>query len=199
MTKCQAALHTLQAFPFFRPTCLCREPHVDPDCNSFQNFLFDHPCIYVLKKGKFNARGPIIFLYITSKTFANTLFISFKLPSLVFTNSPSQNSWEKLVQIFFRNSRKKEDIIALISHRFIFNKSDDFVRFSSFSYIPIRNYTKSFREYIYMHMQYIQSRRIFPSSENRIYRGEQGKSIKINLVAVKKGSSWTRVNPLTSV
>lgn len=118
MTKCQAALHTLQAFPFFRPTCLCREPHVDPDCNSFQNFLFDHPCIYVLKKGKFNARGPIIFLYITSKTFANTLFISFKLPSLVFTNSPSQNSWEKLVQIFFRNSRKKEDIIALISHRF---------------------------------------------------------------------------------
>lgn len=150
MTKCQAALHTLQAFPFFRPTCLCREPHVDPDCNSFQNFLFDHPCIYVLKKGKFNARGPIIFLYITSKTFANTLFISFKLPSLVFTNSPSQNSWEKLVQIFFRNSRKKEDIIALISHRFIFNKSDDFVRFSSFSYIPIRNYTKSFREYIYI-------------------------------------------------
>ncbi|XP_031368371.1 uncharacterized protein LOC102673215 isoform X3 [Apis dorsata] len=52
VTKCQAALHTLQAFPFFRPTCLCREPHVDPDCNSFQNFLFDHPCIYVLKKDK---------------------------------------------------------------------------------------------------------------------------------------------------
>lgn len=51
--KCQAALRTLQAFPFFRPTCLCREPHVDPDCNSFQNFLFDHPCVYVLKKGKF--------------------------------------------------------------------------------------------------------------------------------------------------
>ncbi|KZC12899.1 GDNF family receptor alpha-1, partial [Dufourea novaeangliae] len=50
VTKCQAALHTLQAFPFFRPTCLCREPNVDPDCNSFQNFLFDHPCIYVLKK-----------------------------------------------------------------------------------------------------------------------------------------------------
>ncbi|CAK9831063.1 hypothetical protein ANTRET_LOCUS8126 [Anthophora retusa] len=52
VTKCQAALHTLQAFPFFRPTCLCREPHIDPDCNSFQNFLFDHPCIYVLKKDK---------------------------------------------------------------------------------------------------------------------------------------------------
>ncbi|XP_053994939.1 uncharacterized protein LOC128890863 isoform X3 [Hylaeus anthracinus] len=52
VTKCQAALRTLQAFPFFRPTCLCREPHVDPDCNSFQNFLFDHPCIYVLKKDK---------------------------------------------------------------------------------------------------------------------------------------------------
>lgn len=53
VTKCQAALHTLQAFTFFRPTCLCREPHVDPDCNSFQNFLFDHPCVYVHnKKGK---------------------------------------------------------------------------------------------------------------------------------------------------
>jgi hypothetical protein len=50
--KCQAALRTLQAFTFFRPTCLCREPHVDPDCNSFQNFLFDHPCDYVEWKGK---------------------------------------------------------------------------------------------------------------------------------------------------
>ncbi|KYN20297.1 Dehydrodolichyl diphosphate synthase [Trachymyrmex cornetzi] len=50
--KCQAALRTLQAFTFFRPTCLCREPHVDPDCNSFQNFLFDHPCDYVEWKDK---------------------------------------------------------------------------------------------------------------------------------------------------
>ncbi|XP_046745350.1 uncharacterized protein LOC124410782 isoform X2 [Diprion similis] len=48
--KCQAALVTLQAFPFFKPTCLCREPHVDPECNSFRDFLFDHPCVYVLKK-----------------------------------------------------------------------------------------------------------------------------------------------------
>ncbi|PNF37374.1 hypothetical protein B7P43_G17200 [Cryptotermes secundus] len=52
VTKCQAALRTLQAFPFFRPTCLCREPHVDPECNSFRDFLFDHPCIFVLKKEK---------------------------------------------------------------------------------------------------------------------------------------------------
>ena len=52
VTKCQAALRTLQAFPFFRPTCLCREPHVDPECNSFRDFLFDHPCIYVNKKGE---------------------------------------------------------------------------------------------------------------------------------------------------
>ncbi|XP_076391662.1 glial cell line-derived neurotrophic family receptor-like isoform X4 [Megachile rotundata] len=52
VTKCQVALRTLQAFPFFRPTCLCKEPHVDPECNSFQNFLFDHPCIDVLKKDK---------------------------------------------------------------------------------------------------------------------------------------------------
>ncbi|KAL6439030.1 hypothetical protein ACFW04_003792 [Cataglyphis niger] len=52
VTKCQAALRTLQAFTYFRPTCLCREPHVDPDCNSFQNFLFDHPCDYVIWKNK---------------------------------------------------------------------------------------------------------------------------------------------------
>lgn len=52
VAKCQAALKTLQAFSFFRPTCLCKEPHMDPECNSFQNFLFDHPCIYVMKKGK---------------------------------------------------------------------------------------------------------------------------------------------------
>ncbi|XP_059470953.1 uncharacterized protein LOC132193967 isoform X4 [Neocloeon triangulifer] len=52
VTKCQAALRTLQAFPFFRPTCLCREPHVDPECSSFRDFLFDHPCIYVNKKEK---------------------------------------------------------------------------------------------------------------------------------------------------
>lgn len=51
--KCQAALITLQAFPFFKPTCLCREPHVDPECNSFRDFLFDHPCVDVLKKGKY--------------------------------------------------------------------------------------------------------------------------------------------------
>ncbi|XP_011307009.1 uncharacterized protein [Fopius arisanus] len=52
VTKCQVALKTLQAFSFFKPTCLCKEPHVDPDCNSFQNFLFDHPCVYVMKKDK---------------------------------------------------------------------------------------------------------------------------------------------------
>lgn len=76
VTKCQAALHTLQAFPFFRPTCLCREPHVDPDCNSFQNFLFDHPCIYVLKKGKFNVKRAIIFSILPSKS--SNSFYSFQ-------------------------------------------------------------------------------------------------------------------------
>ncbi|KAJ6639420.1 hypothetical protein Bhyg_12164 [Pseudolycoriella hygida] len=50
VTKCQAALKTLQAFPFFRPTCLCKEPGVDPDCNNFRDFLFDHPCGVVVKK-----------------------------------------------------------------------------------------------------------------------------------------------------
>ncbi|XP_066907291.1 uncharacterized protein [Halyomorpha halys] len=52
VTKCQAALRTLQAFPFFDPTCLCREPQVDHECNFFRNFLFDHPCIFVMKKEK---------------------------------------------------------------------------------------------------------------------------------------------------
>lgn len=52
VTKCQAALRTLQAFPFFKPTCLCRPPQVDPECNTFRDFLFDHPCVFVLKKGK---------------------------------------------------------------------------------------------------------------------------------------------------
>lgn len=53
VTKCQAALRTLQAFPFFRPTCLCKEPGADPDCNYFRDFLFDHPCGFVLKKGNY--------------------------------------------------------------------------------------------------------------------------------------------------
>ena len=45
VTKCQAALRTLQSFPFFKPTCLCKEPRVDPDCNQFKDFLIDHPCL----------------------------------------------------------------------------------------------------------------------------------------------------------
>lgn len=81
VTKCQAALRTLQAFTFFRPTCLCREPHVDPDCNSFQNFLFDHPCVYVLnKKGKsthiaaiFTLRSPTCILLGRRQRFVNFL------------------------------------------------------------------------------------------------------------------------------
>ncbi|XP_045481451.1 uncharacterized protein LOC123685686 isoform X5 [Harmonia axyridis] len=52
VTKCQAALRTLQAFPFFKPTCLCRPPQVDPECNTFRDFLFDHPCVFVTKKEK---------------------------------------------------------------------------------------------------------------------------------------------------
>ncbi|XP_025421932.1 uncharacterized protein LOC112691756 [Sipha flava] len=48
--KCRAALKTLQAFPFFKPTCLCREPKIDYECNSFRNFLFDHPCNFTQRK-----------------------------------------------------------------------------------------------------------------------------------------------------
>jgi hypothetical protein len=45
VTKCQAALRTLQSFPFFNPTCLCKEPRLDRDCNQFKDFLVDHPCL----------------------------------------------------------------------------------------------------------------------------------------------------------
>jgi hypothetical protein len=50
VTKCQAALRTLQGFPYFTPTCLCREPHRDPECNQIREFLFDHPCGIVKNK-----------------------------------------------------------------------------------------------------------------------------------------------------
>lgn len=51
VTKCQAALKTLQTFPFFNPTCLCREPQLDQKCNSFRTFLFDHPCLFANRRG----------------------------------------------------------------------------------------------------------------------------------------------------
>lgn len=75
VTKCQAALRTLQAFPFFRPTCLCKEPGVDPDCNHFRDFLFDHPCGFVLKKGNGNTFIELLFHLLPSsqKILQNTL------------------------------------------------------------------------------------------------------------------------------
>jgi trimethyllysine dioxygenase len=39
-----SALRTLQGFPYFSPTCLCQEPHRDPECNQIREYLFDHPC-----------------------------------------------------------------------------------------------------------------------------------------------------------
>nr|XP_045582939.1 uncharacterized protein LOC123745882 isoform X2 [Procambarus clarkii] len=50
VNKCLAALRTIQAFPYFQPTCLCREPHLDRECNIFREFIFDHPCIFVENK-----------------------------------------------------------------------------------------------------------------------------------------------------
>nr|XP_045586622.1 uncharacterized protein LOC123748483 [Procambarus clarkii] len=44
ISRCQAALRTLVFFPWFVPTCLCREPRLDPQCNAFRDLLFDHPC-----------------------------------------------------------------------------------------------------------------------------------------------------------
>lgn len=51
VNKCLAALRTIQGFPYFQPTCLCREPHLDRECNVFREFLFDHPCMFVENKG----------------------------------------------------------------------------------------------------------------------------------------------------
>ncbi|XP_068230286.1 uncharacterized protein [Palaemon carinicauda] len=50
--KCLAALRFLGGFPYFRPTCLCRERHLDKDCNLFREFIFDHPCMFVENKDK---------------------------------------------------------------------------------------------------------------------------------------------------
>ena len=44
VSKCQAALRTLRGFDYFSPTCLCKEPHIDPKCNQLRDFIFDHPC-----------------------------------------------------------------------------------------------------------------------------------------------------------
>nr|XP_053633998.1 uncharacterized protein LOC128689664 [Cherax quadricarinatus] len=44
VSRCQVALRTLVLFPWFLPTCLCREPRLDPLCNAFRDLLFDHPC-----------------------------------------------------------------------------------------------------------------------------------------------------------
>ena len=52
VTKCQAALRTLKGFDFFSPTCLCKEPRVEPKCNQLQNFIFDHPCDVASSFGK---------------------------------------------------------------------------------------------------------------------------------------------------
>ena len=37
---------------FCSPTCLCREPRLDPDCNQFKEFLIDHPCLSTKYKGR---------------------------------------------------------------------------------------------------------------------------------------------------
>ena len=52
VTKCKAALRTLIAFQFFQPTCLCKEPRADPECNTYRNLVFDHPCFGVKQLGK---------------------------------------------------------------------------------------------------------------------------------------------------
>ncbi|XP_069172421.1 uncharacterized protein [Procambarus clarkii] len=50
VSRCQAALRTLVQFPWFQPTCLCREPRLDPQCNAFRDLVFDHPCVFVTRK-----------------------------------------------------------------------------------------------------------------------------------------------------
>ncbi|XP_037792290.1 uncharacterized protein LOC119587683 [Penaeus monodon] len=50
VSRCQAALRTLALFPWFQPTCLCREPSLDAQCNIFRDLVFDHPCVFVNRK-----------------------------------------------------------------------------------------------------------------------------------------------------
>ncbi|KAK8404031.1 hypothetical protein O3P69_000238 [Scylla paramamosain] len=50
VSRCQAALKTLVQFSWFQPTCLCREPRLDPQCNAFRDLLFDHPCVFIIRK-----------------------------------------------------------------------------------------------------------------------------------------------------
>ncbi len=52
IAKCRAALHTLKKFPYFNPTCLCKEPSVEPECNQFAKLIFEHPCDRGNKKGE---------------------------------------------------------------------------------------------------------------------------------------------------
>ncbi|CAG7726201.1 unnamed protein product [Allacma fusca] len=52
ITKCQAALRTLQAFPYFSPVCLCPTPTSDPACSTFRDYLFDHPCTTAKERDK---------------------------------------------------------------------------------------------------------------------------------------------------
>ncbi|XP_037792414.1 uncharacterized protein LOC119587789 isoform X1 [Penaeus monodon] len=50
VSRCQAALRTLVIHSWFQPTCLCKEPRIDPQCNAFRDLLFDHPCVFVNRK-----------------------------------------------------------------------------------------------------------------------------------------------------
>lgn len=53
VSKCQIALKTLRAFPFFSPECLCNSMQAEPECNQFRDLVFRHPCEKVIdSKGK---------------------------------------------------------------------------------------------------------------------------------------------------
>ena len=80
--KCLAALRTILGFPYFQPTCLCREPHLDRECNVFREFIFDHPCNFVENRSGSSVLLPVLFvlvLVIRSFLFflSLSLFLSF--------------------------------------------------------------------------------------------------------------------------
>ncbi len=50
--KCKATLQTLVRFPYFTPTCLCKEPKIAPECNQFRDLVFDHPCLKADQTGE---------------------------------------------------------------------------------------------------------------------------------------------------
>ena len=102
VTKCQAALRTLQGFPYFSPTCLCKEPSRDPECNQIREFLFDHPCGIVSTKGK-----KFFFIILSTVIYGQARHSRKRAERFSETTSLAPfSSYLYIVFEFFKNSKK---------------------------------------------------------------------------------------------